>query len=68
MAAVALVPLPWLKAVVAGLLVVGHARYVRLTLVSGGHLEDAPETLLAFLGGRTRRFSPSPLRCWRASA
>ena len=51
-----LVPLPfWLKAVVAGLLVVGYARYVRLTLVSGGHLEDVPETLLALLGGRTRR-------------
>ena len=47
-AAVGLVPLPlWLKAVVAGLLVVGYARYVRSTLVSGGHLEDVPETLLA---------------------
>jgi cation:H+ antiporter len=46
--AVGLVPLPfWLKAVVAGLLVVGYAHYVRLTLVSGGHLEDVPETLLA---------------------
>jgi cation:H+ antiporter len=33
--------------VVAGLLVAGYVRYVRLTLVSGGHLEDVPETLLS---------------------
>ena len=47
-AAVGLAPLPfWLKAVVAGSLVAGYVRYVRLTLVSGGHLEDVPETLLA---------------------
>jgi cation:H+ antiporter len=47
-AAVGLVPLPfWSKMVVAGLLVAGYVRYVRLTLVSGGHLEDVPETLLS---------------------
>jgi cation:H+ antiporter len=47
-AAVGLVPLPfWSKMVVAGLLVAGYARYVRLTLASGGHLEDVPETLLS---------------------
>jgi cation:H+ antiporter len=47
-AAVGLVPLPlWLKAVVAGVLVAGYARYARMTLLSGGHLEEVPERLLA---------------------
>jgi cation:H+ antiporter len=47
-AVVGLVALPfWLKAVVAGLLVAGYVRYARLTLASGGHLEDVPERLLA---------------------
>jgi cation:H+ antiporter len=47
-AAVGLVSLPfWLKAVVAGLLVAGYVRYVRLTLASGGPLEDVPATLLS---------------------
>jgi cation:H+ antiporter len=47
-AAVGLVPLPlWLKAVVAGLLVAGYARYARMTLLSGGDLEEVPERLLA---------------------
>ncbi len=47
-AGVGLVPLPfWLKAVVAGVLVAGYARYVRMTLLSGGDLEEVPERLLA---------------------
>jgi cation:H+ antiporter len=47
-AAVGLVPLPfWLKVVVAGVLVVGYARYAKATLVSGGDLEEVPERLRA---------------------
>ena len=47
-AAAGLAPLPfWLKVVVAVLLVAGYVRYVRLTLVSGGHLEEVPDSLLA---------------------
>jgi cation:H+ antiporter len=46
-AGVGLLELPfWLKVVVAGLLVVGYAWYARLTLGSGGHLEEVPERLL----------------------
>jgi cation:H+ antiporter len=42
-----LLPLPfWLKVLVAVLLVAGYVRYARLTLVSGGQLEEVPETLL----------------------
>ena len=37
----------WLKVVAAGALVAGYVRYARLTLGSGGHLEDVPERLLA---------------------
>jgi cation:H+ antiporter len=47
-AGVGLVPLPfWLKAVVAGVLVAGYARYAKVTLLSGGDLEEVPEKLLA---------------------
>ena len=46
-AVVGTVDLPfYLKLAVAGSLVVGYAWYVRLTLFSGGHLEEVPETLL----------------------
>jgi cation:H+ antiporter len=56
-AAVGVLALPlYLKAVVAVLLVGGYVRYVRLTLGSGGHLEEVPERLL-LLPGRT---NPSP--------
>jgi cation:H+ antiporter len=45
--AVGIVALPvWLKVVAAVLLVVGYVRYARLTLSSGGHLEEVPERLL----------------------
>jgi cation:H+ antiporter len=44
---VGLLALPiWLKVVVAVLLIAGYVRYARLTLVSGGHLEEVPERLL----------------------
>jgi cation:H+ antiporter len=46
-AAVGMVALPfYLKAVVAVVLVAGYIRYARLTLASGGHLEEVPERLL----------------------
>ena len=46
-AGVGLLELPlYLKLVVALILIVGYVHYVRLTLVSGGHLEDVPEKLL----------------------
>jgi cation:H+ antiporter len=46
-AGVGMLALPfWLKVVVAGLLVVGYAWYARLTLGSGGQLEEVPERLL----------------------
>jgi cation:H+ antiporter len=51
---VGLLPLPfWLKVVVAVLLVAGYVRYARLTLVSGGYLEEVPERLL-FLPRRSK--------------
>jgi cation:H+ antiporter len=37
----------WLKVVAAGALVAGYVHYARLTLGSGGHLEDVPERLRA---------------------
>ena len=47
-AGVGLVALPFfVKVAVAVLLVAGYVRYVRLTLVSGGHLEEVPERLLS---------------------
>jgi cation:H+ antiporter len=53
-AGVGLIPLPFFaKLAVAVVLVAGYVRYVRLTLVSGGHLEDVPERLL-FLPRRPR--------------
>ena len=57
-AAVGMLALPfYLKVVVAVLLVGGYVRYVRLTLGSGGHLEEVPEKLLLLPG----RPNPSPL-------
>ena len=56
-AAVGMLALPlYLKVVVAVLLVGGYVRYVRLTLGSGGHLEEVPERLLLLPG----RPNPSP--------
>jgi cation:H+ antiporter len=47
-AGVGLVDLPFaVKLVVAVALVAGYVRYARLTLGSGGHLEEVPERLLA---------------------
>ena len=47
-AGVGLVALPFaVKLVAAVALVAGYARYVRLTLVSGGQLEEVPEKLLS---------------------
>jgi cation:H+ antiporter len=49
-AAVGMLALPiYLKVVVAVFLVIGYVWYVRLTLGSGGHLEDVPERLPAGL-------------------
>ncbi len=46
-AGVGVLTLPlWLKIVVAVLLVTGYVWYARVTLGSGGHLEDVPERLL----------------------
>jgi len=46
--AVGLIPLPFFaKVAVAVVLVAGYVRYVSLTLVSGGHLEEVPERLLS---------------------
>ncbi|MDQ4127111.1 MAG: sodium:calcium antiporter, partial [Actinomycetota bacterium] len=46
--AVGLVDLPLaVKVIVAVALVAGYVRYVRLTLGSGGHLEEVPERLLS---------------------
>lgn len=46
-AGVGLLDLPfWARVVVAVVLVAGYVRYVQLTLVSGGHLEEVPEKLL----------------------
>ena len=56
-AGVGLVELPFLvKVVVAVLLVGGYAFYIRLTLASGGHLEEVPDKLTLWPFG-----SPPPL-------
>lgn len=54
-AGMGLFPLPFfVKVIVAVALVAGYVRYVQLTLVSGGHLEEVPERLLSL----PRRPSP----------
>ena len=46
-AGVGIIEMPFVvKALAAVALVAGYVRYVRLTLVSGGHLEEVPERLL----------------------
>ena len=62
-AGVGMVDLPFvLKTLAAVALVAGYVRYVRLTLVSGGHLEEVPERLLFMPGMQNPSALPAALQ------